>query len=207
MHIDLKQHFDQALQIYTSNDYVADLMDARKQYFSLIGQAIEEDEDYEPTMNSFNDWYLLQYIAKKSIRTWIKDYLLNNGVDDEIIDTFNDYNHSLFECLGNTMSGCHQFYDILHDKKITLDKEHPPLALIKRDIFIGRILNYKNQSYMLPGMSVLPKEAKKILKHEVVRIIGMKNHIKEIKFLFQVEGFKNKYKRYRHLDVSKIFRF
>ena len=82
MHPLLKEHFLKALEIYTQGVHYDTLLEAKKEYFTITGQANDDDDDFEARMNSFNEWYVLQFISMRGTRTVISDYLINNPVDD-----------------------------------------------------------------------------------------------------------------------------
>ena len=75
----LQLHLDQAMKEYMTGNHYDTLIEAKSEYFVLTGQANEDDDDYEARMNSFNDWYILQFMSKRNTRTVIKDYLTNIG--------------------------------------------------------------------------------------------------------------------------------
>lgn len=192
---------------YTSTDNYDVLLEARDEYFKLTGQALEEDDDYESIMNSFNDWYLVQFVSKLRIRTAIKDYALKYNPDEDVVYALTHVKHSLFEFSGKSLGGKFQLNDILHSTKIHLAPSHPQLAMVKNDLFLGRLLKYKDEYFLMNGMSILPKEIKGLLETESKKLRKEKNFHKEKYFLFLVENLKNKWKRYGHLQADRLFNF
>ena len=67
----IKGHMEKALIEFSKDDHLETLLEAKREYFSLTGQANEDDEDFESRMNSFNDWYILQFVSNKRTRTKI----------------------------------------------------------------------------------------------------------------------------------------
>ncbi len=203
----LQFHINMAVKEYMSGNHYDTLIEAKNQYFSQTGQVNEEDDDYEARMNSFNDWYILQFVSKRNTRTVIKDYLTKYQIDDRLAKSLLNVNHSLLEYTGNTFSGKIILKDILHDKKIILPKDHPCLAIVKRDIFLGRTLEIDGMSYLLSGICILPKEVKSIFNKESKKIRKLKDPKKEREYLMRVEFLKTKWKRYGHIGAAKIFIF
>ena len=109
--------------------------------------------------------------------------------------------------LEKNFRGYDTLLDILHDKKITLPKGESLPSIIKDDIFVGRVLTYENQNYLMSGLCVIPKDVRGILKKECKRVRKLKNPGEELKFLLKVESFKTKWIRYGHVDATKIFKF
>jgi len=131
MHPSLKEHFLKALEIYTVGVHYDTLLEAKKEYFTITGQANDDDDDFEARMNSFNEWYVLQFISKRGTRTVISDYLINNPVDDFLAKSLSSVNYSLFEYVGKNFRGFDVLYDMLHDKKSLFQKVSNYLRLLK----------------------------------------------------------------------------
>lgn len=203
----IEQHLEKAREEYTSGVHYETLVEARQEYFQLTGQVNEEDDDYEARMNGFNDWYLLQYISRRGTRTVIKDYLSNNTIEDTISKSLLGLNHSIFEYSGSNFSNKLVLKDLLHDTKIKLPVSHPQLGLIKSDLFIGRVITYEDEDYLLNGICTLPKQVKSIITKECKRVRKLKDPSREIEFLLILENLKTKWRRYGHIDVTKIFVF
>lgn len=207
MHPSLKEHFLKALDIYTQGNHYETLLEAKKEYFTITGQANDDDDDFEARMNSFNEWYVLQFISKRGTRTVISDYLINNQVDDFLAKALTGVNYSLFEYVGKNFRGYDVLYDMLHDKKIALPKGESLPSIIKDDIFVGRVLTYEDKNYLMSGLCVIPKDVRGILKKECKKVRKLKNPNEELKFLLKIESFKTKWIRYGHVDATKIFKF
>lgn len=207
MHSLLNEHFLKALDIYTQGNHYDTLLEAKKEYFTITGQANDDDDDFEARMSSFNEWYVLQFISQRGTRTVISDYLMKHQVDDFLAKSLSGVNYSLFEYIGKSFRGHDTLYDILHDKKITLPKEAILPSIIKDDIFVGRVLTYEKQNYLMSGLCVIPKEVRSILKKECKRVRKLKNPSEELKFLLKIESYKTKWIRYGHVDATKIFVF
>jgi hypothetical protein len=203
----LKEHFDKALGMYTTGVHYDTLLEAKKEYFEITGQANDDDDDFEARMNSFNEWYVLQFISRRGTRTVISDYLMNNPVDDILAKSLTTVNYSLFEYIGKSFRGHEVLYDMLHDKKIKLDKNVMLPSIIKDDIFVGRVLTFQDDNHLMHGLCVIPKEVRAILKKECKRVRKLKNPNEELKFLLKIESYKTKWIRYGHVDATKIFKF
>jgi hypothetical protein len=203
----LKEHFDKALGIYTTGVHYDTLLEAKKEYFEITGQANDDDDDFEARMNAFNEWYVLQFISRRGTRTVISDYLINNPVDDILAKSLTSVNYSLFEYTGKSFRGFDVLYDMLHDKKIKLTKDVALPSIIKDDIFVGRVLIYQDEVHLMSGLCVIPKDVRGILKKECKRVRKLKNPNEELKFLLKTESFKTKWIRYGHVDATKIFKF
>lgn len=203
----IKEHLDKALSLYTTGDYYKILIEAKEEYFNKTGIAFEDDEDFESKMNSFNDWYLLQFISKRFERPFIREYLESSQINDDIALCLLNINHSLFEYTGTNFSGRYILKDILHDQKVELAGDHPSPAMLKGDLAICRVVGYKNMNYILEGMTFIPKEVRTTLKKQSKLVRRKDDPHQEYEFLIQLEKLKTKWQRYGHIDPDKIFVF
>jgi len=201
----LQQHIDQALTDYSAGAHYDSMLEAKKKYFELTGSLTEADDEFESKMNSFNDWYLFQYLSPRSTITVMKDYLDKNKVEDEVSLAFLSINHSLFEFSKTSWGGKIILNDILHKEKIELSEDSVPLGLVEKDIFSGRIINFQDQNYPFQGICIYPSTVKSILQKEAKKVRKMKNPKAEAKFLLFAEGLKTKWIHYGHIDAKKIF--
>ena len=203
----LNRYLEQALLEYSTGDHLDTLLEAKKEYFSITGQANEDDEDYESRMTSFNDWYLLQFVSKSGTRTIMKDFIKKYDIPEKFRESLLNVHYSLYEYGGTNFKGRDVLKDIHYNRKFVLPKSNHKLPLIKSDIFLGRILSVEETHYLLDGICVLPKDVKSILKKESKKVRKMDDNFEDNKFLLNVEACKNKWLRYSHIDISNIFQF
>ncbi len=199
---------ERALAEYSSGDHYKDLLEAKNYYFSITGQATEEDDDFELRMSAFNDWYILQY-HKDTTLPKILEFLELMSAEDKVKELFKNINHSLFEYCGLSFKKRHVFKDYIHDRKIKLDDENARVSFVKGDLFIGRMMmnNEESASFLFGGMCFFPTEVKSVLKKEAKKVRQMKSPKEETKFLLKLEALKTKWQRFGHVDPTKIFLF
>ncbi len=207
MHYVLEEHFEKALGKYTSGDYYQVLLQARDDYFKKTGQLNDDDDDYESRMNSFNEWYLIQYIPRNNTRSLLKDYLLENKIEEEVSFSFLESNFSIYEYLGENWRKNVLLRDVVHRNKIIMAKDCPMPGMLKHDIFLGRVISFRGENTLLPGISMLPKEVKPVLVKKSKQILKQGDPTAVGRFLIEVEKLKNKWRRYGHLQVTKLFVF
>ena len=90
------EHLDKVLGLYTQGQFFSELKEAKEKYFSITGKLDEDKDEFEPRMNSFNDWYIFQYRQKDGSKV-IEEYIRNNQLDEELSQALLNVNHSLFE--------------------------------------------------------------------------------------------------------------
>lgn len=203
----IQENLDRILVEYTKGHHLESLIEAKKEYFELTGTLTEEDDEYESRMNSFNDWYLFQYLSKRKTKTVIKDYLEKVSVEDDIAKSLLTLNHSLFEFSKVNIFKKIVIEDVLHGRKIILPKDGLTIGIVKGDMFTGRLINYNGQFYLLKGVCIYPESVKNILRKESKKIRKLKDPNQELNFLLKLESLKTKSLRYGHIDMTKIFVF
>jgi hypothetical protein len=202
----VQNHLDKVLSLYTQGDHFTDLKQAKEKYFSVTGKLDEDKEEFESRMNCFNDWYIFQYRHLDGSKV-IEDYIRTNELDEELSQALLNVNHSLFEFYKVNFRKNVVLWDILHDEKITLVKNHPFINLVEGDVFTGRVIKYKGENYLLRGVCLLPQSVKSILKKQSKKVRKMNSFEEELKFLLQLESLKTKATHYSHIDPAKIFIF
>lgn len=202
----IDHHIEKILTIYTQGEYFDRLKAAKDAYIVLTGKLDEDKDEFESRMNCFNEWYIFQW-KDESGKKVIEDYIRREKLDEELSQTFLNVNHSLFEF--NRMNFRRQVVlrDILHDEKIILAKGHKHIGLVEDDLFIGRVLRYKGETFLLRGVCTLPHTIKSVLKKQSKRVRKMNSFEEELKFLLHLESLKTKSMHYQHIEPSKIFVF
>ncbi len=199
-------HLDKVLSLYTQGQFFADLKEAKDKYFSMTGKLDEDKDEFESRMNSFNDWYIFQYRQKDGSKV-IEEYIRNTQLEEELSQALLNVNHSLFEFNRTSFRKQIVLKDILHDEKIVLKKDHPTISLMEGDVFSGRIIKFKSESYLLRGVCTLPQGVKSILKKQSKKVRKLNSFDEELSFLLQLESLKTKAMHYSHIDPAKIFIF
>lgn len=197
---------DTAMDKYSSQDHLENILAAKEEYFELTGNLSDVDEDYESRMNGFNYWYLTQRGCEQG-ETLIQSFLGQEDLSDDLKEAILNINHSLFEYKGLSFTKKHTFKDILHDKKFHIPRDKFHLQLIKDDIFIARTIEVENEVFLLNDISVLPQDIRSILVKESKKVRKLQDKNRDLQFLMAVEKLKTKWRRYGHIDPKKIFKF
>ena len=204
----IEEHIEKALAHYSQDKYYNIMLKAKDFYLKMTGSVDDSEQDYENKMNCFNDWYLLQYRLPRKKCTVMEDYLKSHArsLSEETVLAFKNFNHSIFQYLDKNLWGHYTIKDIYNKKKTILSK-NIPLPLLKNDLFIGRMIPLQNEGYLMKGRSLLPADSWPIIKKNMRSVIKSQKEDEITNFLFKLEALNTKYKRYGHVDVSKIFIF
>jgi hypothetical protein len=201
----LTKHYETALTKYANNEFYDDMLQAKNEFYMLTGKIDEDDDDYELRMSSFNDWYLFQYVTPKKPESPIFRYIKEHNLDEDLQLALRTFNHSIFEFQGDSITSKRKMADLLHGHKILISKNATMPGLVKNDLFIGRSLKFKSEHYLLPGLTILPKEAKSIILKECETLRTKRDLRQEFSFLFRTEFFKTKFKNFGHIGYQRIF--
>jgi hypothetical protein len=207
MHSDLVYHWEKILQLYSEGVHRDTLIEAKEKYFKITGRINDDDSDFEPRMNSFNDWYIFQFVSDRGTTTVIKDYQAKNQLNEDLIKAFETIRHSLFHFVKRSFGKQIVLRDLLLGKKHLMDKEFENVGLLKDDLFTGRVITYQGREFLLPGICIVPIETKRQLAKQAKKVMKLEEAQKETEFLLQLEALKTKWRNYGHIASTKIFVF
>jgi hypothetical protein len=199
-------HIDKMLTTYTQGEYFERLKQAKEAYIALTGKLDEDKDEFESRMNCFNEWYLFQW-KDESGKKIVEDYIRREQLDEDLSQAFLNVNHSLLEFSKTNFRKQIVLLDILHDEKVNLAKGHRHIGLVEDDLFIGRVIRYRSENYLLHGVCTLPQSIRSILKKQSKKVRKMNSFEEELKFLLSLESLKTKSMHYQHIEPSKIFVF
>lgn len=202
----IESHIEKILEHFTKDDYYDHLVKAKEFFVQKTAPFDEESNEYESRMNTFNDWFIFNY-RREDQRRVIDDYIQNFEIDDELSKSFFNFNFSLFQFVKINFRKQIVLKDILHNEKFTLNRDDCNLALLEDDIFLGRLINYQGNNFLLKGVTTLPREVLSILKKEAKKIRKLNSNSAEEDFLIELERLKIKSLHYGHLNSEKIFVF
>ena len=202
----IDSHVEKILTTYTQGMYFDQLKKAKDLYISITGKLDEDKDEFESRMSCFNEWYIFQWKDEQGKKI-VEDYIQAQKLEEDLSVAFLNVNHSLYEFVKVNFRKQIVLYDLLHDQKITLPRVHKHIGLVEGDLFIGRVLRFQGENYLLRGVCTLPASIKSILKKQCKKIRKMNSFEEELKFLLLLESLKTKSMHYQHIDPSKIFIF
>lgn len=190
---------------YSTGKYLDVLKEAKEVFIEKTGKIDEDSEEYESRMGSFNDWYLFQYEYKEDM-TMIDYHLKQTTKPSEVELALATCVYSLFVFHKINFRKQVVIKDILHDEKKVLSNENGNLPLVEDDVFVGRMVTYNDQNYILNGLCILPTPILSALKKQSKKVRKNKS-LDETEFLLNLERLKTKSIQYGHIDPSQIFIF
>lgn len=207
MNMEISNAIEGAISNISDPSLVERLVEAKKVYFELTGMVNDDDVDYEARMNGFTEWFLFSYIPKHKSVPYIVEYLNKMPISHDLKNSLLNIRYSIFEFVKKTITGKILIKDMLYDRKIKLAKEYFDVGIVPGEIFVARVGEYENESYLLRGIRHLPQEVRSILKRQAKVVRNLGNPSEELKFVLNVEKCKTKWDRYGHVEPTKIFAF
>lgn len=203
---ELEDHLDAILSTYSEGSFYDQLIAAKKKYFELTGPTHEEDDDYEARMRCFNNWFIMHYELEEGL-TALELYLESGKVSESFSEVLNTFIYSIFEFTGKSLSGKLVVKNLLNGEKIIFTKNSSLMPVFKGELFIGRLLKIESDIYLMNGINLIPSEVKSILKKQIKKRKKKEAPKSETEFLLEIENLNTKYKRFGHVEASKIFIF
>jgi hypothetical protein len=202
----IDSHIEKMLTLYTEGEHFERLKQAKETYVSLTGKLDEDKDEFESRMNCFNEWYLFQW-KDDSGKKIVEDYIRREQLDEDLSQAFLNVNHTLLEFVKVSFRNQIVLLDLLHDEKISLARGHKNIGLVEDDLFIGRVIKYKTESFLLHGVCTIPPSVRPVLKKQSKKIRKLNSFDEELKYLLKLESLKTKSMHYQHIEPSKIFVF
>lgn len=202
----VQDHLQEILTTYSQGERYNEMKRAIDVFAKLTGKLDEDAENFEARMNSFNDWFVFNYI-KENNHTVVEDYIMESDISSNLVESLLGINYSLFLFSKVSFRKKIILKDILHDDKVSVSLDNSTIGLVENDLFVGRILTFDGEKYLLNGATTMPGDTLSILKKEAKKIRKLNSKEEEANFLIKLEEFKTKSLHYAHVDNSKIFTF
>lgn len=206
MNKSLKDTYLKILKNFTDQNNSKDLIEAKKEFFSLTGEIKETDDFFEYKMSVFNDWFLFDYKMSSGHRP-IEVYIESRNEADDLSRDFLEPKYSLYKFEGFSFRKNMILRDLIENKKIHLSKDHYPLVFMKNDFFTGRIIQSHGEFYLLKGVCPMPEEALPAISKEIKKYKKDKSFSDWPSFLYQLELLNTKWHNYSHMSAKKVFVF
>ena len=197
---EILNHIESARAYYHQEQFHEELVAAREEYHHLVGKLDEDHENFELLLQSFDDWYLCNYQLSSKGRSPLNDYVLNSDIVASLSRSLLNVHYGLYEYQGKG-----KFYDLFHDEELRTNSS--TIMLIKGEIFSGRRVSIEKDHVFLPGMCIVPLEAKKILLQKMKPLKKDLSKREIYHFLIKVEHFLIRYRKFKNLPLNQIFSF
>lgn len=189
---------------YSRDEFYNDFREAQKKYAQLTGKFDDDSPEFEGRMNSFNDWYLFNYRRESDNKRIIDLYIKDAELEKNLAKAFYNTTYSLFHYTKETSKKKVILTDIYNDQEFTLDVPASDIGIVKNDLFVGRVIKFKEIGYLLKGMCFLPNIILGHIKKELKPYKLLNNEREEALFL-HLESLRVKSLHYSHVAPEQIF--
>lgn len=205
----LNEHIERFTQAATSDEFAEEIILAKKEYFSKVGEVFEEDKSFENKMRAFTEWYCFDRIMNKYEKTPIQYFNLINTatLSSEEKDVYKDFLknvHSIFY-VAKLNKDSLVVQDMCGSEKSLISSENANLVFQKGDVFEGRIIPYKEKYYFSGVFCFHPGKLYRKIKKELKKKSGKQKE--KMDFLFLLSSMSLKLERYRKIDIKDIYTF
>jgi len=193
----------------TSGEFSEEVINARKEYFSKVGEVFEDDKSFENKMISFTEWYYFDRILKKYQKTALEYFIDNNQTilqkeELEIYKEFLKNIHSVFY-VKKLKIGEIIVKDLCGSKIISVSQNNSKQYFLKGDIFEGRLIPFKEKYYFSDSVCFHPISVYRKIKGALKKI--NKNQEDKKEFIFLLSSMNLILERSRKVNIKDIYVF
>lgn len=193
----------------TSGEFSEEVINARKEYFSKVGEVFEDDKSFENKMISFTEWYYFDRILKKYQKAPLEYFIGKNQaiLRKEELDIYKEFLkniHSVFY-VKKLKVGEIIVKDLCESKIISVSQNNSKQYFLKGDIFEGRLIPFKEKYYFSDSVCFHPLSLYRKIKKTLKKIY--KNPKEKKEFLFLLSSMSLILERSRKVNIKDIYAF
>lgn len=202
--ISFKQHVENMIANYSRDEFYNDFRQAQDEYAKYTGKFDNDNIEFEGRMNLFNDWYIFNFRREKDDKRVIDLYIKDADLDKPIAKALYNTTYSIFSYDKDTSKKNVTLTDIYNNQTIELNVPSTDIGIVKNDLFVGRVIQFKEVGHILKGMCFLPNIISSHIKKELSKHKLLTVAREEELFLY-FEGLKVKSMHYSHVAPEQIF--
>ncbi len=204
-----QEYMDKLVESVTTNEFSEEVINAKKEYFSKVGEIFEDDKYFENKMVSFTEWYCFDRILEKFQKTPLEYYIDKNKpiMKAEEMGIYNDFLknvHSIFYIVKSKKSGI-IVKDMCNSKKFSVSQNDSNLVFFKGDILEGRLIPFKERNYFSGPVCLHPVKLYRKIKRALKKKSG--NQKEKLDFIALLSSMSLMLERSRMADYKNIYRF
>lgn len=207
MAVNIGSLFDEIFAHFAFNSKDNFVKIARNSYFKITGTVDHDTRDFEDKMKSFTEWFVLNFPVYRVNSKIYKLYHEIHPIDQKLLESLEKVRFSLFEPVYHALSKKMYLYDLLSGKKYSLMDHSHSFSIIEGELFVGRVMYFENQFYILNGVCPIPLEVKQLVKKQTKLVKSRSVDMTEQEFLLALEGMRFRALSYQHIAASSIFKF
>ena len=205
----LHEYMDKLVEDVTTKEFSEEIIKAKKEYFSTIGEIFEDDKSFENRMVSFIEWYCFDRISKKYGKPPLEHFIdVNSSAwdkkDNDVYTGFLLNIHSIFY-LKKIKKGHVIVEDMCESKKFTVIQNQTNLFFQKGDIFEARLVPVRDEYHFSGSFCFHPNELYRKIKRELKKVSY--NRTNKNEFLTRLSTMSLKLERSRRQNYKDFYPF
>lgn len=168
-------YFEQLVVFASAGELEQEIKQARGEYFSLSGGVREDEPSFEPRIEAFTEWYVLDRVLGDGNKTPLELYLSSKrgelGAEEvEVYEGFRNSQRGVFEFL-KTRKEHLLVRDLSTRQKVAIFERRQPAGLEKGAVLEARVLNFRGNPIFTKGIIYHPMEVRKFIVAEVKKLM------------------------------------
>ncbi len=203
-----QEYMDKLVETVTTKDFSEEVINAKKEYFSKVGEIFEDDKYFENKMVSFTEWYCFDRISEKYQTPPLEHFIDVNMLswNKEKLDIYTGFLrniHSVFY-INKIKKNEVVIQDMSDSKKYTIHMNQSNLLFHKGDVFEARLIPFKEEYFFSGSFCFHPNQLYRKIKKNLKKISN--NRTEKMGFLFLLSSMSLKLERSRHINSKDIYK-
>lgn len=210
-HKGFQAYFDELVVWATPADTQADLIEAKRSFFSKTGEVFEDDKQFEMRMAAFLEHYVLDRPMPSSGLTPARTCYLAKIAEGPpqrsvALRALTETVHALFE-VKKLETGKIKLVNLFTDTEYTVTERRHFAGLAKNDVLEARLVHLERSWYFMGVSCFHPKQAAPLLVKEARRRRKKNGDQAPVELIAEAAQRSLKADRYRNIAIEKIYDF
>ncbi len=199
---------DTLVEAVTTKEFSEEVIKAKKEYFSKVGEIFEDDKYFENRMVSFTEWYCFDQISQKYQKPPLEHFIDVNMANwsKEKLDIYTGFFkniHSVFY-IKRFKKDMVVIKDMCNSKKFTISLNQSNLIFQKGEICEARLIPFKGEYFFSGSFCFHPSQLYRKIKKNLKK--KSNNQTEKIEFLFLLSSMSLQLERSRNISYKDIYK-
>lgn len=206
------QLIDELMQFYTQDDFAAEAVVAKNEFYELAGIFDELSPNFDLKMAQFSDWYIFMRKLKQFSCTPIKHFIEKRPYriveEDEVyFRNLANNRHSLFEFL-KIKDGDLYVRDLFSKYKLVIKNSLVTHGFDSSEYFQARLIPHEDTFIFSMAYCFHPPESVRFIQSELKKVAQLpeEDQMEARKsLLLRLFRMRNKFEQYKHVGIKNIY--
>lgn len=206
------EYYDRVVQWATADPFREEVLKGRAEFFAATGEVFEDDRTYEPRINAFLDYYLLDREVsgqrKPPARLYVEAHTAQLTTPElNIYRGFLRALHGLYELRKlDESAGLVRVRDLFTGTDHDVTERRKLVGVDKGDIVEARLVPFGDRLFFTPAFVFHPREARKLILKEVKRRKKADAALDRA-FVWLASRMALKVERYKKMPIETLYDF